>query len=340
MKTTNKPDLNKVEIEMINPNLSELPDYFIVKFKKLLNAIRKSQHSERAQLIKLRLLNRHLPPWFVPMLNDSARNNFYEKMIKNHVKDKTVLEIGTGVGLLSIMAVKHGAKHVYACELNPLMFYLAKENIENSPYAKNISLFYAHSDTLKLGVHIPKKVDIILSELISSDIFSEYMAPTLNNAQKLLKKNGIYLPAGIDVFGCLIDLQKALPSKINSLNPSFQLLKDLSSNQSTYIDLNLFPFVPVSIPIKLFTLEDGFKVRPSLPIEFSLKKTKNTQSKNTFFCVFFSINDGKDKLFNLDLKKKTNNCHWENILWELDNNQSSYNLKLINHKERLILLGR
>lgn len=314
------------------------PDSFIIKFTKLLNAVRKSANTERAQLIKIKLINKHLPPWFIPMLNDNNRNLFYEKMIKNHVKDKTVLEIGAGVGLLSIMAAEHGAKHVYACELNPLMYYLAKENIDNGPYKKQITLFYAHSDSLKLGVHIPKKVDIILSELISSDIFSEDMAPTLNNAKKLLKTNGIYLPTDLDVFGCLIELQRDLRSKVKSSNPSFKLLKRLTTQQSTYLDLNLFPFKVISKPIKLFSLEDGFKTNPELPIQFKLQKTKNTQTKNTFLCIYFSINDGKNKLLNLDIKKKKNNCHWENIVWELDNNQTDFSLKLVNQHERLCLL--
>lgn len=317
-------------------NNSSLP--FIVKFTKLLNAARTSKNRERAQLIKVRILNKYLPPWFIPMLNDDARNDFYEKMIKNHVKNKTVLEIGAGVGLLSLIAAKNGAQHVYACELNPLMYYLAKENIENSPYANTISLFYGHSDSLKLGVEIPEKVDIILSELISSDIFSEYMAPTLINAKKLLKDNGIYLPAQIEVFGSLIELENNLPSKLKNANHIFQSLQDLTIHQSTYLDLNLFPFKSLSKPIKLFNLEDGHKAFPSLPVEFRIEKSIKRKTKNTFFCVFFSINDGSEKLFNLDLKAKKNVCHWENIVWALDNDQSNYSLKLINQNERLILL--
>jgi hypothetical protein len=220
------------------------------------------------------------------------------------------------------------------------MYYLAKENIENSPYANTISLFYEHSDSLKLGVEIPEKVDIILSELISSDIFSEYMAPTLINAKKLLKDNGIYLPTQLEVFGSLIELENNLPSKLKDANHIFKLLKDLTIHQSTYLDLNLFPFKSLSKAIKLFNLEDGHKAFPSLPVEFRIEKSTKRKTKNTFFCVFFSINDGEEKLLNLDLKAKKNVCHWENIVWELDNDQSNYSLKLINQKERLILLDQ
>lgn len=317
-------------------NVASPPITYIEKFCKLLNATRKSGKKERSQLILNRLINKYLPPWFIPMMNDKNRNIFYQKMIKRHVKDKTVLEIGTGIGFLSLMAAEYGAKHVYACELNPLMYYLAKENIENGPYADKITLYFAHSDTLKLGTHIPEKVDIILSELISSDIFSENMVPTLTNAKNLLKDNGIFLPSAVEGFGCLIEIENNIPSKIKSPDNITQLLKKLTETQSTYLDLNLFPFKVISNPIKLFELENGYKNHPELPITFEIEKNK--KAKNTFFCIYFSINDGKNKLLNLDIVNKKNNCHWGNQVWELENTKSKFELKLINQDDRLYLL--
>jgi SAM-dependent methyltransferase len=314
-------------------------DPYIVKFTNLLNTLRESDKNEQTQLSIIGLIHKYLPPWYIPMLNDKKRNMFYEKMIKRHVKGKTVLEIGAGVGFLSIMAAEHGAKHVYACELNPLMYYLAKENIENGPYSKKITLYFAHSDSLKLKTHIPKKVDIILSELISSDIFSENMAPTLKDAKKFLKIDGIFLHSEIVVYGLLIELKMDLPSKEKSSNSIVQLLKKLTANQSTYVDLNLFPFRALSKPIKLFSLEDGIDAFPELPIQFEIQKNQKNKTKNTYFCVYFSINDGRNKLLNLDIKKEKNNCHWENLVWGLDNSQSSYNLKLIKQEERLCLIS-
>ena len=318
---------------------SKVSDPYIVSFTNSLNDLRQSDKSELNQLKIIGLIDKYLPPWYIPMLNDKKRNMFYEKMIKNHVKGKIVLEIGAGVGFLSIMAAEHGAKHVYACELNPLMYYLAKENIENGPYSKNITLYFAHSDSLELKTHIPKKVDIILSELISSDIFSENMAPTLEDARKFLKKDGLYLPSEIDVYGVLIELKMELPSKAKASHSIVQLLKKLTANQSTYVDLNIFPFRAISKPTKLFSLADGINALPELPIQFEIHKNQKTKTKNTYFCVYFSINDGRNKLFNLDIKKEKNNCHWENIVWGLDNNQSRFNLKLINQDERLCLIS-
>ena len=53
------------------------------------------------------------------MLKDQIRTKAYEDGIikSSHlIKDKIVLDIGCGTGILSIFAVRAGAKHVYAID--------------------------------------------------------------------------------------------------------------------------------------------------------------------------------------------------------------------------------
>ena len=63
------------------------------------------------------------------MLNDSIRMTAYEKAIKEVVKPgMTVLDIGTGTGILALWALKAGAKKVYAIEL--MLKLLASQKLE------------------------------------------------------------------------------------------------------------------------------------------------------------------------------------------------------------------
>ena len=320
-------------MEFPNQNSPEQEDLF-----NLMQILDSTEQSKEARLRKIQAIHQNLPNWFIPMLNDTRRNKFYELMIKNHVHGKTVLEIGAGVGMWGLLAAQYGAKQVYTCELNPLMYLLTKDNIKKSPYSKKIKLFFAHSKSLELKKHIPTKVDIILSELISSDIISEDMVPTLLDAKRLLKPKGIYLPSKISVHGVLIEFEKDIAAKIQSSHPTFKLLNILSMNQSTYINLNQAPFKIISKPISLFILEDGFKSSPELPLQFNIKKISKIKTKNTYLCVYFSMHDGPNKLTNLDIKNKNNNCHWENIVWKLDNKMSDFNLSLNNLDGHMCLM--
>jgi predicted RNA methylase len=55
----------------------------------------------------------------MPMINDTGRNVFYKAAIEQSVRGKVVCDIGTGTGLLSILAAKAGAKKIYAVEMDP-----------------------------------------------------------------------------------------------------------------------------------------------------------------------------------------------------------------------------
>jgi predicted nicotinamide N-methyase len=302
--------------------------------QELFDLIHSKSHSEDHQHLLQDMIDSHLPSWFAPMLNDKSRNNFYFKMIEKHVPKKTVLEIGAGIGLMSIHAAKSGAKHVYACELNPFLYALAKENIEKSGYAKKITLFLGHSDDLLMGTHIPSKVDIILSELISTDIFSEYLVPSLERAEIFLKKEGIFLPGTMNIKGCLVTLKEDLKSYLVPTHPEFKRLSDFSKKRSLMVDLSGHEHTVVSEGVELFKIHDGYKVDREFPITIELEKTKRT--KNTYFCLYFELQDGRNKLANFGLKKVIYS-HWSTLLWKLEDHSGNYKIKLENKKDHLYL---
>ena len=64
---------------------------------------------------------RLMPEWFLPMLNDTARNTYYTKMLEHSVKDKVVIDLGSGTGMWTIEALARGAKFVYVVEKNPIL---------------------------------------------------------------------------------------------------------------------------------------------------------------------------------------------------------------------------
>lgn len=74
------------------------------------------------------------------MLNDFIRNQFYDKILAPYVQDQDCTDIGFGTGLLSMLALKHGARHIRAFESNPYRYQLGCEIIKRLKLEDRIEL--------------------------------------------------------------------------------------------------------------------------------------------------------------------------------------------------------
>ena len=62
------------------------------------------------------------------MVNDHARNRAIERSIAAlGVRGKTVVEIGSGTGLIALLFAKHGAARVVGCEMNATLAAAAQK---------------------------------------------------------------------------------------------------------------------------------------------------------------------------------------------------------------------
>ena len=63
------------------------------------------------------VVRREAPLWHFSIIHDQPRNEAYSRALAHFVKPgMTVFEIGTGTGILAMLAARAGAKHVYTCE--------------------------------------------------------------------------------------------------------------------------------------------------------------------------------------------------------------------------------
>ena len=99
---------------------------------------------------------------------------------------KTVLDIGSGSGILSILASKLGAKKVDACDIDPIAIESAKENIKINK-TDNVSVFY--SDLLS---EVDGKYDMIFA-----NILAEIIVILLDDVDDYLNDEGILILSGI-----------------------------------------------------------------------------------------------------------------------------------------------
>ena len=142
-------------------------------------------------------LSRTVPEWHVPMMNEQNRNQAYFDALKATIKpDSKVFEIGTGSGLLAMMAAKLGAKQVTTCEAVPLIAETAKQIIKDNQFEKSINVIAKKSVDVEVGKDIPEQADILVSEIFSSELLGEHVLPSLEDAKRrLLKPQGRVIPA-------------------------------------------------------------------------------------------------------------------------------------------------
>lgn len=182
-------------------------------YKKVLAA---DPDNQEAKANLQRITSNKVSQWHLDMLADTARNDAYYKVILAKIKkgDK-VLDIGTGSGLLSMMAVKAGAERVYACEMVPVLADIAKKVVRDNGMSDKIEIFNLKSTALKIGQHLPAKADVVVSEILDCGLLGEGVLPSLRHAYaNLLKPGAVSVPQSADVFGVLLemgDLKKVNP---------------------------------------------------------------------------------------------------------------------------------
>ena len=101
------------------------------------------------------ITNHRVHKWHIPMMNDDERNNAYLKAIKSAIKNNEyVLEIGTGSGLLSMMAIDAGAKKVISCEVSKPIAEAAKKIIKKNGHSNIIEVINKKSTELNIHTDI------------------------------------------------------------------------------------------------------------------------------------------------------------------------------------------
>ena len=128
---------------------------------------------------------------YYAMTNDKLRNWHYKMAIGKQVKDKVVVDIGTGKDFIqSRFCLEAGAKRIYAIEAQQEAYQQAKSKVEKLGLQEQIILIHGNSTEVSL----PEQVDVCVSELIGTIGSSEGVIPILNDARRFLKPNGVMIP--------------------------------------------------------------------------------------------------------------------------------------------------
>ncbi len=165
------------------------------------------------------------------MLDDNVRTGAYHNAIMAHAadfKDKTVIDVGTGTGILAMFAAKAGAKKVYALEGSPMLAKAAKKVIQKNGFEDIIEVVSGKVEDITL----PEQADILVSEPMGFWLFNEQMIQTyLIAKEKWLKPNGMMFPESGHLY--------VAPLKIDFLHEEIRTKNEAWLYKENFYDLDL-----------------------------------------------------------------------------------------------------
>lgn len=140
-----------------------------------------------------------VPAYMLPMLRDSGRTKAYSDAISRAIRlfrefekcAPTVVDLGAGSGLLSKLALEHGAAHVTLMDVNHELLRIARDALTFHGYVEgeHFSIFHGSFSTMphKCSVWTGDTFDVLVSEIIGTLTTSESQHIYLPDAIKFVR---------------------------------------------------------------------------------------------------------------------------------------------------------
>eukprot|EP00931_Biecheleriopsis_adriatica_P043627 TRINITY_DN24936_c0_g1_i1.p1 TRINITY_DN24936_c0_g1~~TRINITY_DN24936_c0_g1_i1.p1 ORF type:complete len:460 (-),score=92.76 TRINITY_DN24936_c0_g1_i1:47-1426(-) len=218
------------------------------------------------------------------MRDDTRRTPQFIKAIQQRVTKRpgiTLLDIGTGpFALFALVAIRAGAKKVYAVEANPEAAERAKQFVSEQEDIPEGAVEVIEGFTT--GLTLPEKVDVVVAEIVGAFASEENMIETIRDAQERHMKNPRdpenYIPFSVQTFTAPVSyaLHPILappryeklggqPLRLNPRDQTMQLIADPQKLEDiVFSDPNLpkagrWAQPPLSFSITSLRLEANYK---------------------------------------------------------------------------------
>ncbi len=163
-----------------------------------------------ALLDMIRRPRRDFPVWHFAMVNDVPRNQAIEKSIAAmDLAGKTVVEIGSGTGIIALLFAKYGAARVITCEMNSNLAAVAQRIISNTTYAKRITLLNESSRVAISRGQLPHHPDVIFTETLDCGVVGEGFMAIAEDIAAIAGPETDILPRHVRQHARLIELSKS-----------------------------------------------------------------------------------------------------------------------------------
>jgi len=134
---------------------------------------------------------------------DRHRTELFRRAIAEQVRHgDVVVDLGTGFGLLALLAVRQGARHVYAIE-QAQYIDLARGIAADNGVADLITFLHGNSG----GIELPERADCLIAELLGQYALEEYLVEYVHDAaQRFLKPGARVAPSAVTLRLAPVDM--------------------------------------------------------------------------------------------------------------------------------------
>lgn len=230
------------------------------------------------------------------MLKDEVRTLTYRNSMyynKHLFKDKVVLDVGCGTGILCMFAAKAGARRVIGIECSSIIDY-AEKIVQANGLDKVISLVRGKVEEVTLPADIDK-VDIIISEWMGYCLFYESMLNTVIFARdKWMKPDGLIFPDRATLYITAIEDRQYKDEKINWWDNVYgfdmSCIRDVAVKEPLVDVVDPKQVVSNSFLIKevdIYTVKEG-DIAFSTPFRLSCRRNDYLHALVTFFNMEFT----------------------------------------------------
>lgn len=203
---------------------------------------------------------RSVPRWHFAMLNDEGRNRaFAEAIARAGVQDGLVLDIGSGSGLLAMIAARAGARRVVSCETVEPIARMARDIIARNGLADRITVVDALSTSPLVAAALDQPATHLVTEIVDCGLLGEGLLPTLRHAREhLLAADATLVPCAARIFYQLVE--------------SPAIFRNNFVSTAAGLDVGLFNMFSTRdhFPVRLDTWPHRLLSPPQLAREFNL----------------------------------------------------------------------